>query len=84
MSTTTNPPTIFSHPFADIERAQQGGSLGGRLRPVDRVAHKAQIERDVARFRISVAAAVVEAYQLALPAGYALQGDTFVFTAPTA
>ena len=83
MSSTANPPTIFGYQFADIDRAQQGGLLGrGGMKPVDRVGHKAQIERDIARFRIPVDADVVAAYRLELPVGYALSGGVFVFSAP--
>jgi hypothetical protein len=80
-------PTIFGYEFSDIQRAQAGGSLcreSDRLRPVVPEAHKAQIERDVARFRISVTASVVSQYAIALPAGYHLDGDTYVFRSPKA
>ena len=75
-----NPPEkIFGYDWNDIQRMQQKNYSPGTVGRKSPAERKAEIERDIIRFKIPVAKSVVEGYQIQLPAGYVLLNDTFEF-----
>lgn len=75
---------IFGYDWETIRAAQQGDT--SKLHPAlakavsSAASHKAQIERDIERHKLSVYDSVVKGYGIVLPEGYKLEGELWVFT----